>query len=230
MSSDRFFLPAAGHDLFLPLYDPLVTLLGGNRSRQELIEQANITSGQRILDIGCGTGSFAVLLKRQCADVEVIGLDPDPKALRRAKTKSERAGVSVRFDQGFADELRYESKSFDRVFSSLMFHHLDKQTQQKTLSEVLRILKPGGSFHLLDFASDDHGPNASASPQPHSHSAHSFHHHLMHVFHPRDRVQDNSDASILALMTGAGFVDAQKVKDGRMLFSLLRTAYYRAAV
>ena len=230
MSSDRTFLPAAGHDLFLPLYDPLVTLLGGNRSRQELIEQANITSGQRILDIGCGTGSFAVLLKRQCADVEVIGLDPDPKALRRAKTKSERTGVSVRFDQGFADELRYESKSFDRVFSSLMFHHLDEQTQQKTLREVVRVLKTGGSFHLLDFASDDHGPNASASHQPHSHSAHSFHHHLMHVFHPRDRLQDNSDASILALMTGAGFVDAHKVKDGRMLFGLLRTAYYRATV
>jgi len=229
MSSDRTFLPAAGHDLFLPLYDPLVTLLGGNRSRQELIEQANIASGQRILDIGCGTGSFAVLLKRQCADVEVIGLDPDPKALRRAKTKSERTGVSVRFDQGFADELRYESKSFDRVFSSLMFHHLDEQTQQKTLREVLRVLKPGGSFHLLDFARSDssHTSASHASSSPHSHSLHS---HLMQLFHPRDRMQDTSDARILGLMRPAGFANAQKVKDGRMLFGLLRTAYYRATV
>ena len=52
----------------------------------------------------------------------------------------------------------------------------------------------------------------------------------MQLFHPRDRVQDTSDARILALMTGAGFPDAQKVKDGRMLFGLLRTAYYRATV
>jgi len=149
--------------------------------------------------------------------------------LRRAKTKSERAGVSVRFDQGFADELRYESKSFDRVFSSLMFHHLDEQTQQKTLREVLRVLKPGGSFHLLDFARSDssHTSASHASSSPHSHSLHG---HLMELFHPRDRVQDTSDARILALMTGAGFPDAQKVKDGRMLFGLLRTAYYRATV
>jgi ubiquinone/menaquinone biosynthesis C-methylase UbiE len=230
MSSDRTFLPAAGHDLFLPLYDPLVTLLGGNRSRQELIEQANITSGQRILDIGCGTGSFAVLLKKGRADVEVVGLDPDPKALRRAKAKATRAGVSVQFDQGFADELRYESKLFDRVFSSLMFHHLDEQTQQKTLSEVLRVLKLGGSFHLLDFASRDDGSHETASQEPDSHKTHSLHHHLMHLFHPRNRVQDNSDDGILDLMTGAGFANAQKVKDGHMLLGLLRIAYYRATV
>ena len=230
MSSERTFLPAAGYDLFLPLYDPLVTLLGGNRSRQELIEQANIISGQRILDIGCGTGSFTVLLKRRRADVDVVGLDPDPKALRRAKAKATRAGVSVQFDQGFADELPYESKSFDRVFSSLMFHHLDEQTQQKTLSEVLRVLKPGGSFHLLDFASSDHSSPPSDSHESSSHHSHSLHSHLMHLFHPRDRVQDNSDAGILGLMTSAGFANAQKVKDGRMLFGLLRIAYYRAAV
>ena len=230
MSSDRTFLPAAGHDLFLPLYDPLVTLLGGNRSRQELIEQANITAGQRILDIGCGTGSFAVLLKRQRADVEVIGLDPDPKALRRAKAKAKRAGVLVQLDQGFADELRYESKSFDRVFSSLMFHHLDEQTQQKTLTEVLRVLKAGGSFHLLDFASSDGGSHEAASHEPDSHTTHSLHSHLMQLFHPRDRVQVDSDARILGLMTAAGFANAQKVKDGRLLFGLLRTAYYRATV
>jgi ubiquinone/menaquinone biosynthesis C-methylase UbiE len=227
---NRTFLSAAGHDLFLPLYDPLVTLLGGNRSRSELIEQSNITSGQRILDIGCGTGSFAVLLKGQRADLEVVGLDPDPKALRRSKAKAARAGVSVEFDQGFADELPYESTSFDRVFSSLMFHHLDEQTQAKTLSEVLRVLKPGGSFHLLDFASSDDGSHQAASQEPDSHTTHSLHQRLMHLFHPRNRVQDNSDARILGLMTGAGFGNAQKVKDGRMLFGLLRTAYYRATM
>jgi len=52
----------------------------------------------------------------------------------------------------------------------------------------------------------------------------------MQLFHPRDRMQDNSDARILGLMSAAGFANAQKVKDGRMLFGLLRTAYYRATV
>ena len=147
----RTFLPAAGRDFFLPLYDPLTSLLGGDRARRHLIEQANISSGQRILDIGCGTGTLAVQLKKERADVEVVGLDPDPKALRRARAKTTRAGVSVQFDQGFADALPYESSSFHRVLSSLMFHHLEDETREKTLREVLRVLKPGGSFHLFDF-------------------------------------------------------------------------------
>jgi hypothetical protein len=109
-----------------------------------------------------------------------------------------------------------------------MFHHLDEQNQQRTLSEVLRVLKPGGSFHLLDFASGEHGSQEGASHQPDSHTTHSLHHRLMHLFHPRNRVQDNSDAGILGLMTGAGFANAEKVKDGRMFLGLLRTAYYRA--
>src|SRR5262245_43522497 len=116
----RTFLPAAGRDLFLPLYDPLVSLMGGDRARRDLIAQANIEPGQRVLDIGCGTGTLAVLLNRSSADVEVIGLDPDPKALRRAKTKARRAEVLLQLDQGFADELPYEEDSFDRVFSSFM--------------------------------------------------------------------------------------------------------------
>src|ERR1700752_4927587 len=132
MSSEAFnhhkrsFLPAAGHDLFLPLYDPLIGLLGGDRARRDLVAQANISSGQRILDIGCGTGTLALMLKRSHADLDVFGLDPDPKALRRAMTKATRAGFSVQFDQGFADELPYSEDSFARVFSSFMFHHLDE--------------------------------------------------------------------------------------------------------
>ena len=214
----RTFLPAAGRDFFLPLYDPLTSLLGGDRARRDLIEQARITSAQRILDIGCGTGTLAVQLKQERADVEVIGLDPDPKALRRAKAKATRARVSVQFDQGFADALPYASGSFDRVLSSLMFHHLEDETREKTLKEVLRVLKPAGSFHLLDFTG--------------SHDSHDsgLHWHLARLFHSDDRLKDNSDARILELMRSAGFKNSEKVKEGKMLFGLLRTAYYRASV
>jgi cyclopropane fatty-acyl-phospholipid synthase-like methyltransferase len=213
----RTFLPAAGHDLFLPLYDPLVSLLGGDRARRDLIDRANITPGQRILDIGCGTGTLAVMLKRQSADVEIIGLDPDPKALRRAKTKATNARVSVQFDQGFADELPYEKDSFDRVFSSFMFHHLEEQDREKTLMEVSRVLKLGGSFHLLDFAGEDHE----------AHGSHGF---LGRLIHSSERLKDNSDVRILELMKRAGFTNAEKVKDGHLLFGLLRTTYYRATL
>ena len=215
----RTFLPAAGHDLFLPLYDPLVSLLGGDRARRDLIDQANIGAGQRILDMGCGTGTLAVLLKQQSADM-VVGLDPDPKALRRVKNKATRAGVSLQIDQGFADELPYEKGSFDRVFSSFMFHHLEEQDREKTLMEVSRVLKPGGSFHLLDFAGGDHGP----------HESHGLHSHLGRLFHSSHRLKDNSDARILELIRRAGFKNAEKVKEGQMLFGLLGTVYYRATL
>src|SRR5438270_8100613 len=120
--SSRTYLPAAGHDWLLPLYDPIVKLLGGDAARRALLEQACIRPGQRILDIGCGTGSLVVLIKRQHPDVDVVGLDPDPKALARGRHKAARASVSIQFDQGFADALPYTDAAFDRVFSSFMFH------------------------------------------------------------------------------------------------------------
>lgn len=205
------FLPAAGHDVFLPLYDPLVSFLGFDRARLELISQANIKPDQHILDIGCGTGTLAVLLKRRYADVDVVGLDPDPKALRRAKTKVRRAAVSIQLDQGFADELPYERESFDRVLSSFMFHHLAGQDRDKTLQEVRRVLKPGGSFHLLDFVSD--------------HGSHGFLHRLVHS---HAELKDNTDERILQLLSRTGFTHAEKVRAGSMFFGVLRTAYYRA--
>ena len=216
----RTFLPAAGLDLFLPLYDPFVSLLGGDRARRDLMAQAEITPGQRILDIGCGTGTFAVMLSRTHPDVEVIGLDPDPKALRRAKTKATRAGVSFQLDQGFADELPYREDSFDRVFSSLMFHHLEEQNREKTLREVLRVLKPGGSFHLLDFV----GGHENGS---HGLLSHGFFNRLIHS---NEQLKDNSDERIVELMQRAGFASAEKVKDSQMVLGLLQTAYYRASV
>src|SRR5438309_10749775 len=97
----RTYLPAAGHDWFLPLYDPLVRLVGGDRARSALLEQAALRPRHRVLDIGCGTGTFAVMIKRLHSEVAVIGLDPDPKALARATRKADQARLSIRFDQGF---------------------------------------------------------------------------------------------------------------------------------
>lgn len=207
----RSFLPAAGHDLFLPLYDPFVRLMGFDRTRRELISQANIGPNHHVLDIGCGTGTFVVLLKRQYATVQVVGLDPDPKALRRAQSKVRRAGVSVQLDQGFSDQLPYKEKSFDRVFSSFMFHHLEQREREDTLREVLRVLKPGGSFHLLDFVADQASDRF-----------------IDRLIQGHARMKDNDHQRILELMRRMGFSNAAKLKESRMFLGLLRAAYYRA--
>jgi ubiquinone/menaquinone biosynthesis C-methylase UbiE len=202
--SQREFLPAAGRDVFLPVYDPFVSLMGFDRARRELVSVANVEPGQHILDIGCGTGTLAVMLKRQYPSAQVTGLDPDPKALRRARIKA--TGLSAQFDQGFADQLPYKDETFERVFSSFMFHHLNEHERENMLREVLRVLKPGASFHLLDFVAD---------------SARLF---LSHA-----RMKDNRDATILELMNRVGLTNVAKVNDGSMLFGLLRTATYQTS-
>jgi len=216
MSSEhhqRQFLPAAGRDFFLPLYDPIVNLIGFDHSRQELISQGNVEPGHHILDVGCGTGTFVVRLKRQYPAAQVIGLDPDPKAILRAEAKLRRAGVSVQLDRGFSDQLPYKDESFDRVFSSFMFHHLDDQERAKTLREVFRVLKRGGSFHLLDFVPKD--------------GSHGF---IDRFLHSHARLKDNTQERILELMGRAGFSESKQMKEESKLFGLMRAAYYKASV
>ena len=186
--------------------------MGAARARAELIKQASIQPNQRVLDLGCGTGTLVVLLKRKYPAAEIVGVDPDPKALQRAQKKVRRAGVAVQLDEGFADELPYEAGTFDRVLSSFMLHHLEEHEREKTLREVLRVLKPAGTFHLLDFAGgEDKAPGR-----------------LGRLVNSHAQLEDNSQQSILQLLRRAGFTNAEKVKDGSMLFGLLPTAYYQA--
>ena len=124
----------------------IAKLLGADQARQTLLDQAPLQPGGRALDIGCGTGTFAVALKQRHPSVEIVGVDPDERALARAKRKAERARVEVRFQRGFADSLQYPAATFDVVFSSFMFHHLEGNNREKTLREVSRVLKPRGVF------------------------------------------------------------------------------------
>jgi ubiquinone/menaquinone biosynthesis C-methylase UbiE len=208
----RNYLPAAGHDWALPLYDPLVKLLGGDAARAVLLDQAAVRPSYRVLDIGCGTGSLAVLIKRQHPDVEVVGLDPDPGALARARRKAQRAAVSIQLDQGFSDELPYTECSFNRVFSSFMLHHLQAAEKETALREVRRVLRPGGRFHLLDFATPDSNSTGRITRWLHSG------HHL----------KDNSDEQILSLMRQAGLSDPKRVARQALLIGHI--AYYQGSV
>ena len=208
------YLPAFGHDRLLPLYDPLVRLLGADRSREKLIEQAALRPGHRVLDIGCGTGTLAIRIKRAAPRVEVVGLDPDPKALARSRHKAERAHVTLQFDEGFADALPYADATFDRVFSSYMFHHLPQDAKLAALREARRVLKPGGSLHLLDFAGPDSGRDSGARSS------------LARLLHGNRQLRDNGEDKVLAWMTQAGLADAKRSGDGRLLVGTI--LYYRA--
>ena len=206
----RHFIPAAGRDIFLPLYDPLQWILGGDSLKRPLIQQALLKPGMRALDIGCGTGSLTLLLKKLHPAVEVVGLDPDSKALVLAKGKARRAGLQIKLDKGFSDELPYPDASFDKVFSSLMLHHLKAEEKAATLREVRRVLKPGGSLHILDF-----GPPRSGLSRA-----------LAHVLHRAEHLRDNFEDKVLIFLGEAGFVRPEEVGSRNTLVGSL--SYYRA--
>jgi ubiquinone/menaquinone biosynthesis C-methylase UbiE len=147
----RHFLPGMGRDFLLPLYDPLSRLLRFERHHRELLERARLLPGQRVVEIGCGTGNLALLAKRLGPDADVVGIDPDTRALARARRKAERHGLDVGFDHGFAQDLPYDDASFDAVLSAFMLHHLDPETKQAALREARRVLAPEGALLLVDF-------------------------------------------------------------------------------
>jgi len=153
----RHFVPAAGADWLLPFYDPFTRLLGTRAALRELVAQAELAPAQRVLDLGCGTGATTLLAKHTQPGIEIVGFDPDEKALARARRKAERARLAIQFVQGFGDALPFPDGRFDRVLSSFMFHHLEDAEKPAVLRELRRVLRPGGSLHVVDFAGEGHG-------------------------------------------------------------------------
>jgi len=208
----REYLPAAGRDFFLPLYDPIQRLLGGGVALADLVEVASLLPSQRVLEIGCGTGSLMVEIGRRHPAVAIVGLDPDPKALARARNKLAGAGIAAQIDQGFADRLPYETASFDRVFSSFMFHHLDADVKTGTLAEVRRVLAPGGEFHLLDFTKAEAREGGI----------------LAHLLHSSDHLRDNTTSRLIELLEAAGLHDVRELSHRATIIG--RIAHFRGVI
>ncbi|WP_054813755.1 class I SAM-dependent methyltransferase [Nocardia arizonensis] len=143
------YLPAAGRDALLPVYDLLTAALGVARVHETIIRDAAIEADHRVLEIGCGTGQLTVRAHRAQPSAELVGSDPDPLALRRAERKA-RGMDNIRFEQAYGQDLPYPDGSFDRVLSSMMFHHLGRDVKSAVAAEVFRVLRPGGSLHLAD--------------------------------------------------------------------------------
>lgn len=146
------YVPALRFRSLTRIYDPLIRLTTREGEfRRKLLDQAGLEPGQRLLDLGSGTGTLAVMAARHQGGLEVYGLDADEEMIERASAKAREAGLPIRFDRGFATMLPYEDRSFDRVLSTLFFHHLGHESKRRALSEVVRVLKTGGELHAADW-------------------------------------------------------------------------------
>lgn len=203
------YLPAAGHDVLLPGYDLLSRLFGLHRVHQKLIAQAELAENHNLLEIGCGTGNLIIRAKGSQPSISAVGSDPDPLALRRAQRKAARL-TRIRFERGYAQRLPYADGEFDRVLSSMMWHHLDSDAKTAAAAEVFRVLRPGGRLHLVDMGGNMTAHDGLAARlvthSPHAHG--------------------NLGDAIPQLLRAAGF-DCTEVSTQRHRF-VGRLTYFRA--
>lgn len=153
MKRKHDYIPAFHFDWLTRWYDPCVAwLFPEARLRGDMIDQARIRPGQRVLDMGCGTATLTLRTQQAQPEAEVHGLDVDAKVLAIARDKARKAGVGIAWVQATATHLPYPDHSCDRVFASLMLHHLQQEAKRLALREAFRVLRPGGELYVLDFA------------------------------------------------------------------------------
>jgi SAM-dependent methyltransferase len=209
--AERPFLPGMGRDRLLPLYDPLTRLLGVARIHRRLLDQAGVRPGQRVLEIGCGTGNLLLAAKQAQPTATVVGLDPDLTALARAHRKARRRGLAVQLDRGYADRLPYADDSVDAVLSSFILHHLPPDQREPAMREVLRVLRPGGALHLVDI-----GGAAAPADGPIARRA-----------HRHEPIRENFGGGIPDLLRRAGFTDVAETRSD-VRRPVGRFTFYRA--
>ena len=155
---NQTYIAALRYHWLTSLYDPVLRFtLRENTFKERLVRQANITANQHVLDLGCGTGTLTLMMKQQHEHAEIEGLDADSKTLEIAHAKLARDHLRVALHQGMSYALPFPDNTFDRVVSSLLFHHLTRDNKQRTLQEVWRVLKPDGELHVADWGQAQNG-------------------------------------------------------------------------
>lgn len=132
----------------------------GDRYRRRVLDLAEVKTGDKVLDMGCGPGR---LVLAACARVgrsgEAYGIDPSTEMLALATHKATKAALPARFVQGVAEDLPFDDGYFDAVISSLVIHHLPGyDLKRKAFGEMRRVLKDGGRLLVVDFAVPESGP------------------------------------------------------------------------
>lgn len=143
------------------LYDAVVGLvsLGKDRDIREMTAtMANLQPGERVLDVGCGTGSLAIAAKSRVGSTgEVYGIDASPEMIDVAQRKALQEDVDVSFQVGLIEDIPFPDCTFDAVLSSMMLHHLPgEELKRQAFAQMHRVLKPGGLLLIVDIEPPTH--------------------------------------------------------------------------
>lgn len=151
MTSNESYTPALGRREWTGLYDLAIALMTREgRWRNALVAQCAPRGDETILDVGCGTGSLLALIARRAPGAHLIGIDPDPEVLERARRKL--AGAKVEFLRGFARDADMIGQArADKVVSSLVFHQTPMAEKRAGFAAMFRVLRAGGEMHVADY-------------------------------------------------------------------------------
>jgi ubiquinone/menaquinone biosynthesis C-methylase UbiE len=134
-------------------YDRFATVLFGGRRRHiftQLAARSGARPGDRVLDIGCGTGYLTRVMARAVApDGDVIGIDSSPEVIDHARRLTHQPNCT--YTEGTATALDATDKSVDVVVSSLMIHHLPDSTRSDAIHEMYRVIRPEGHVLVAEF-------------------------------------------------------------------------------
>jgi class 3 adenylate cyclase/SAM-dependent methyltransferase len=202
------FVPALGR-LGTRFYDPLVRSTAREvRFKERLLDFAAIGLGERVLDLGCGTGTLAIRACQRQPAARVVGIDADPRMIERARRKAHAAGVELELQPGSATDLPYADRSCDVVLSSLLFHHLGRDAKRAAADEIARVLVPGGRVVIADWG-------APTDP-------------LMRVLFLTvqlvdgfETTRDNVEGRLPAMLSAAGLVDVRERATYRTVYGSL---------
>lgn len=209
MSGSERYVPAMGVRALTRLYDPFLRITTRETAfKRRLLDQADLQPGDRVLDLACGTGTLAVRAKQRQPAAELSGIDGDPEVLEVAREKARLAGTLVSFDEGMSDALPYAGASFDVVLCSLFLHHLTRTAKERTAREIVRVLAPGGTLHLLDWA-------APRDPLTRARFL------VVRTFDGFDQTSDNARGALPEILSEAGLTDVRERGRMQVAFGVL---------
>lgn len=152
-------------------------------------------AGGTVVDVGAGTGTFAIALAAHAAAPSVVGVDGDPAVQALARRKPDAA--RVRWLPGRAEALPLPDASADVVALSLLLHHLAPATKRAALAEAHRVLRPGGAVHVADFG---------RAQDPLMRAAFG----VLQLIDGRAGTRDHAAGRLPALLAETGFADAAR--------------------
>lgn len=151
--SSKSFIPVLRFKKLTKLYDFFLRItFPENKIKKALIEQLQLKGTETVLDFGCGTGTLSIMIKERFPNVNITGIDVDDKILSIAEKKILDKNLSIQLKKYDGENLPFiGNQHFDKMVSSLVFHHLPTDTKRKIFSQLYQLIKPGGELHIADF-------------------------------------------------------------------------------